>query len=297
MASSEVSTDQQLMSIWKLGGFTFWQFTKKVLQGIDEDELVARASELAFNFLLALFPILLLVFALFGLIAYRSAQLENSLLEHFSHFLPEAAFQPLSKLAMRLARSVTRGKLTFDTAVALWFGSGCLSSMISSLHAAYRVRESRSWLRIRLIALGLTIAIPILLFAALFIFLIGGNFVDWVGATFNLRSIVVIFWKGLQSMSAVLFVTLSFSMIYYCGPSLAKRQWHWFTPGSIVGTFLWLAASMGFRVYLRFFNGYTSTYGTFGAVMILLICSYVMGLAFLVGAEINATIERASTRE
>jgi membrane protein len=293
MASSADITGLQFVSIWKLGGLTLWQLTKNVLRGIHEDDLIGRGAELAFNFQLALFPILLLILALFGLFASRSSQLQSSLLSHFSNFLPSAAFEPFSRLTIGLARSATRGKLTFDMVLALWFGSGGISSMISTLNAAYRVRESRSWLRIRLIALGLTVAISILLLTALFILLMGGNVADWVGVKLHLRSIVVILWKGLQGAAAVLFVILSFSIIYDCGPSLGRRHWYWVTPGSMFGAVLWVTASVGFRVYLHFFNTYTSTYGSFGAVMILLIWLYVTALAFLIGGEINAEIERA----
>src|SRR5258708_37117892 len=84
-------------------------------------------------------------------------------------------------------------------------------------------------------------------------------------------------------------------MIYYCGTSLETRHWSHAFPGSIFGAFLWLASSAGFRLYLHFFNTYTATYASLGAVMILLVWLYVTGLAFLVGGEINAEIERAAT--
>jgi membrane protein len=293
MVSSGVSTGQQRESIWKLGGLTFRQLARKVLQGIREDDLVARSSGLAFNFLLALFPMLLLILALFGLYASRSSQLQGSLLTHFSHVLAPAAFESLSKVTIGLASNVSGRKVTFDLVLALWFGSRGIGSMISTLHVVSRVRDVRSWIRLRLIALGLTVAIPILLFTALFILLIGGNVVDWVGVKLHVTTIVVILWKALQSAAAVVFVILSFSIIYYFGPSLREHEWHWFTPGSIFGAFLWLAASLGFRYYLHFFNSYTLTYGSVGGVMILLIWLYVTGLAFLVGGEINAEIERA----
>jgi membrane protein len=293
MVSSAESRGRQFASIWKLGGLTVWQLTRNVLHGINEDDLLGRSAELAFNFLLALFPILLLILALFGLFASRSAQLQSSLLSHFSYFLPPAAFVPLSRITIGLAGNATRGKLTFDMVLALWFGSVGISSMMSTLNAAYRVRESRSWFRIRLIALGLTVAISILLFIALFLLIVGENVVAWVGVQVHLRSTFVVLWKGLQSAAAVLFVILLFSIIYNWRPSWGERHWRWVTPGSTFGAILWVAASVGFRVYLHFFNTYTSTYGSFGAVMILLIWLYVTALAFLIGGEINAEIERA----
>jgi membrane protein len=194
-----------------------------------------------------------------------------------------------------MAANATSGKLTFGIVLTLWFASGGTSSMISTLDAVYHVRESRSWFRRRIIALALTIAILTLLIASLFLVLVGGHFSDWIAIKFHLMSIVVIVWEGLQWVALVLFLTLAFSLIYYFGPSLEQRRWHWMTPGSIFGSFLWLAASAGLRVYLHFFNTYTATYGSLGAMMILLVWLYVTGLAFLIGGEINAQIERTTS--
>jgi len=99
-----------------------------------------------------------------------------------------------------------------------------------------------------------------------------------------------------QGIAAVAFVILSFSLVYYCGPTLAKRSWYSATPGSLFGAILWLVASTGFRAYLHFFNTYTETYGSLGALMILVVWLYVIGLAFLIGGLINAETERAAMK-
>ena len=281
--------------MWKLGGLTLWQFSRRVVRGTMEDDLFGRASELAFNFLLALFPLLLFMLVLFGLFASRSTELQNSLLSYFAHFLPPAAFQLLRAITAEMAENATSGKLTFGIALTLWFASGGMSSMISTLNAVYRAHESRSWFRIRIVALGLTITISVFLLTSLFIVLVGGNFIDWIGIKLHLTALGVIAWKGLQWAAVVVFLTLSFSLIYYAGPNLERRHWYWITPGSMIGGFLWLSASTGFRVYLHFFNTYATTYGSLGAMMILLVWLYVTGLAFLVGGEINAQIEQASS--
>jgi membrane protein len=287
----------QLESIWKLGGLNFWQLTSKVVVGINGDDLAGRASELAFNFLLALFPFLLFLLALFGLFASRSVELQSSLLSYFADFLPSGAFQLLAEMTVELATTTASSKLTLGIVLALWFASGGTSSMISTLNAAYRVRESRSWFKIRAIALALTIAISILLLTASFIVLVGGHAVDWIGAKLHLLSVIVLVGKALQWPAALFFVVLSFSLIYYCGPSLGKRRWYWNTPGSMVGALIWLAASVGFRVYVHFFNTYTETYGSLGTLMILVVWLYATGLAFLIGGEINAEIARAATQK
>jgi membrane protein len=294
MAPSGSSTGKQLGSIWKPGGLTFWQLVRRVVHGINDDDLFGRASELAYNFLLALFPLLLFILTLFGLFA-RGSELQRSLLSYFADFLPPPAFQLLKAIMSEMAANATSGKLTFGIVLTLWFASGGTSSMISTLDAVYHVRESRSWFRRRIIALALTIAILTLLIASLFLVLVGGHFSDWITIKFHWMSIVVIVWEGLQWVALVLFLTLAFSLIYYFGPSLEQRRWHWMTPGSIFGSFLWLAASAGLRVYLHFFNTYTATYGSLGAMMILLVWLYVTGLAFLIGGEINAQIERTTS--
>jgi membrane protein len=293
MAPSGSSTGKQLESIWKLGGLTLSQLTRRVVHGIQDDDLFGRASELAYNFLLALFPLLLFILTLFGLFA-RSSELQSSLLSYFADFLPSSAFQLLKAITIEMAANATSGKLTFGIVLTLWFASGGTSSMISTLDAIYHVRQSRGWFRGRLIALELTIAILVLLITSLFIVLVGGDFTDWIGMKLHLTSIVMTAWKGLQWAAVVLFLTLSFSLIYYFGPSLEQRRWHWITLGSIFGGCLWLAASAGLRVYLHFFNTYTATYGSLAAMMILLAWLYVTGLAFLIGGEINAQIERAA---
>jgi len=294
MAPSGPSTEKQLEPTWNLGVLTFWQLTRRVVHGIDKDDLFGRASELAYNFLLALFPLLLFILTLFGLFASRSNELQSNLLSYFAAFLPPPAFQLLKAITTEMAANATGGKLTFGILLTLWFASGGMSSMISTLNAVYHVRESRSWFRGRVIALGLTIAILILLLTSLFIVLAGEHLTDWIGIKLHLTSIVVIAWKGLQWVAVVLFLALSFSLIYYFGPSLDQRQWHWITPGSVFGEFLWLAASAGLRVYLHFFNTYTATYGSLGAMMILLVWLYVTGMAFLIGGEINAQIKRVA---
>ena len=102
---------------------TFWQLTRKVLHGIGEDDLIGRASELAFSFLLALFPSLLFMLVIFGLFVSRSSQLQSSLLSYFAHFLPPTAFQLLSKVTSELGRNATSGKfpfhIVFDIVLAL----------------------------------------------------------------------------------------------------------------------------------------------------------------------------------
>jgi len=294
MTPSSSSGELNYKTIWKLGGLTPWELLRGVARDAVEDALVARASGLAFDFLIALFPLLVFLLALFGLFASRSIQLRTDLLSYFAAFLPSLAFQLLKNTTEELAAHASGGKLTIGIVVALWFASGGMASMISALNAAYHARESRSWIKVRAIAVGLTLLISILIFSALCLVLLSGSLVDWIGTELHLASAVVAACKALQWPAAALFVVFSYALIYSCGPNAGRRRWYWITPGSAFGAFLWLAASAGFRIYLRHFNTYSAIYGSLGALIILMVWLYVAGLAFLIGGEINANIERAA---
>jgi membrane protein len=293
MPTRESPPPARTQSFWKLGGLSPWQLTRNVLRDTSANNSFGRASELAFDFLFALFPLLLFLLTLIGLFA-RGPELQTDLLAYFSDFLPATAFALLNQTALELAANASSGKLTFGILVALWFASGGVGSMISALNLAYRAEEARSWIRIRAIALVLTLLISVLLLGALFLVLVSGHAVDWLGARMGLTPEAVALWKALQWPTAVLFAIFSHSLIYYFGPNRKNRRWHWITPGSTFGVLLWLAASLGLRTYLHFFNNYSATYGSLGAVMILLVWLYLTGLAFLVGGEIDAEIERAA---
>ena len=285
----------QTRSIWRLGGLSVWQLARNVLRDISANNFFGRASELAFNFLFALFPLLFFVLTVIGVFTSHRADVQGALLAYFADFLPSAAFALLNTTVTDLAANAGSGKLTFGIVLALWFASGGVRSMISALNLAYRVQEVRSWIKVRAIALFLTLFITVLVVAASTLVLISGRAVDWLGAELSLTPEIVALWKALQWPAALAFVILSHALIYYFGPNLKNRRWHWITPGSAFGVLLWLAASLGFRAYLHFFNNYSATYGSLGAVMILLVWLYVTGLAFLIGGEINAEIERAAS--
>ena len=294
MERTKHSTRKDVKSIWKLGGLTPRQLTRNVVSGIRANNFFGRASELAFDFLFALFPLILFMLTLFGIFASHSMELQNGFLSYFAEFVPPMAFQLLKETTTELETNAGSGKLTFGILAALWFASGGVSSMISSLNLAYGVQAARSWLRMRMVAFGLTLTISISLFVALFVPLVSGDFVDWLGAKLSLPPVDVALWKALQWPAAVFFVVASYSLVYFYGQD-RKEVRHWLTPGAVFGGLVWLLSSLSFRMYLRFFNSYSLLYGSLGAVMILLAWLYLAALAFLIGAEINAHIDRAAS--
>jgi membrane protein len=296
MATSTQFATGRRESVWGLGGLTAWQLIQRVVHAAQENEILERAAGLAFDFLFALIPLLFILLAVFNLFASHSLQLRISLLAYFADLLPGLAFQLLNRTTGELATGKSVENLVVGITVGLWLASGGVAAIITSLNAAFRIKESRSWWKVRGIALALTLVISILILSALAIVLVSGKFVDWIGNQLELTSVVILMGKALQWPTALLFVIFSYALIYHFGPNFRRKIWHWITPGSVFAAFLWMAVSVGFRVYLRFVNNYTVLFGSLGAAMILLVWLYVTGLAFLLGGEINAGIERAAAQ-
>lgn len=296
MADSKLKTEDQVSTIWELGGLTVRQLSKRVFHAIMEDDLPGRASELAFNFILAIFPLFIFLLSLLGVFTLRGPTLRAGLLEHLAQVLPPDAFNLVSRTLNEIMKNASNGKLTLGILLTLYFASGGMNSMISGLNGAYALKEARSWLKVHAIAFVLTLAVSLLVIVALVSVLAGGYLANVIGAYYGLGELAIIGWKIGEGLVAVAFITFSFSLIYYFGPNVEEQHWYWITPGSIFGVLMWIGASFGFRAYLHFFNTYGKTYGSLGAVMILLMWLYVTGFSFLVGGEINAQIEHAAAQ-
>jgi membrane protein len=228
------------------------------------------------------------------LLASEGSQLRTNLFYYFQLVLPPAAYDLLVQIIREVTPSSTGGKLTFGLLFALYSGSAGMTQLMSTLNAAYEVREERSWLKVHLISLALTLAMAILLIAALFLVLAGGQVVASAGKALGFNEAAWITVKVLQWVVALAFVVFAFAAIYYFAPNVHEQHWYWITPGSVVGVAMWAIASIAMRVYLHFFNSYSKTYGSLGAVIILMLWFYLTGLSFLIGSQINATIEHAA---
>lgn len=298
LGSTESKLDpiEQISTIWSLGGLTVRQLAKKVYDGISEDYLLDRSSALAYNFILALFPLFLFLLSSFGFFASRGSTLKDHLFSYLGQVLPPSAFDVITKTLDEVTKNAGGAKLTVGIVLTLWFASGGMASMISGLNGVYEVRENRSFVKVRLIALALTLAISVLTIGALIAVLGGGVISTWIGAHLGLQEATLIMWRTAQVIAAIVLVTFAFSIVYYYGPDLEEQHWYWITPGSIIGVMVWIAASFAFRLYLHFFNTYSKTYGSLGAAMILLMWLYITGFSFLIGGEINAQIEHAAAR-
>jgi len=294
MSNSNLTVEQQISSLWDLGGLTWQELPRRVWGGVIKNDLLNRAYELAYNFLLAVFPLLLFLVAVLGIFASEGSKLQSNLFFYFQQVLPPAAYQLVVSTLKETTQNAGGVKLTFGLLFALYSGSGGMTQLISTLNAAYEVPEGRSWLKVHAISLGLTVALAVLIITALLLVLAGGQLVDVVGNGLGVSHIALIVGKICQWVLALTFVVLAFALIYYYAPDVKERHWYWITPGSVIGVLLWALSSIALLAYLHFFDSYSKTYGSLGAVIILMLWFYITGLAFLVGGEINSTIEHAA---
>src|SRR5581483_9766834 len=258
MAESRLNTKEQVRTLWQLGGLTVRQLAGRVWAELQHDDILGRASELAYNFVLALFPLLMVLVTILGMMAERGTRMRELLFYGMGNVMPGSVSELISKTINEAIQASSGGKLTLG------------------------------------IVLTLTLAISVLVIGALTVVLAGNWIADLAGSRLGIGDEVLLAWKIMQWPAALFFLVVSFALVYYFGPDVKEQHWYWITPGSLMGVLLWLAASFGFRVYLHFFDTYSKTYGSLGAAIILLIWFWVAGLAFLAGGEINAEIEHAA---
>ncbi len=283
-----------MASMWKLGGLTWKELGGRVWQQMNEDDVFGRAAQLSYYFLLALFPLLLFLMTLLGLFAGAGSELRHSLLSYLGQVMPGSATELVQKTLEEVSNSAGGGKLSFGVLAALWAASNGMGAISETLNIAYNVKESRPWWKVRLTTVGLTIALAVLIISALTLTLYGHRIAEAIAASYGFGTVFTMTWKIVQWPIVLLFILLAFNLIYFFGPDLKEQSWRWVTPGSAIAVLIWLLVSFAFRLYLNFFNSYSATYGSLGALIIMMLWFYLTGLAILTGGEVNSEIENAA---
>lgn len=278
------------------------EFLWRVWARAEEDEILGRAAQLSYYFLLALFPLLLFLITLFGYMAGAGSSLRQKLITYLGNVMPYSAFQLVVATIDQITNARGGGKLWLGLLAALWAASSGVNALAQALNAAYDVPETRSWWKVRLISIALTVAIAVLIISALLLVLYGGRLGQFLATLVDEGYFFAVVWKILQWPIALAFVFVAFALIYRFAPNVGARRRgkrlptddlrrRWLSPGVLVAVTLWLLVSLGFRLYLHFFNSYSATYGSLGAVIILMLWFYLTGTAILLGGEINCELE------
>jgi membrane protein len=293
----EIVSRSPLESLWDLQGVPARVVAGRTWKAVNADRLFGHAAELGFYFLFALFPTLFCASSILGLAAQSAHEVYARLLDYLALVIPTSALGTVLNTFNETTAASSTGKVTLGLIAAIWSASVGISAIQDTLNIVYKIEDSRSFFIARLQAIGLTVVLTIIVSLGLAC-LLGGDFIASL-ARLGLHNSLLVMAGSVAArvigwtLAAVL-LDLSFAVIYYWAPDSKKRSWHWLTPGGALGLLGWFLASLSLRVYLHYFNNYSITYGSLGAVIILLTWFYITGLMLLVGAEINSEIEAAA---
>ena len=289
--STRAAPPESRASAWALGGLGATELARRVMHEVQKDECLGRAAQLAYYFLFALFPFCLFLTTLLGYLPIPD--LLDRLLETLGPMLPGEAFQLVQDHIRQLVSGQRGGLLSFGILAALWTSSGALTAIIDSLNRAYDVEEGRPFWKVRLTAIGLTVGLSVFIMVALVLLTFGPQIGGWVADLVGLGRAFELTWNIVRWPVIVGLLVVAIALLYYFAPDV-EQEWTWITPGSALAVLGWLLASLGFAFYVNRFGSYNATYGSIGAVIVLLTWMYVTGLFVLIGGEINAEIEHAA---
>ncbi|MGH7321168.1 MAG: YihY/virulence factor BrkB family protein [Candidatus Rokuibacteriota bacterium] len=262
------------------------ELARRVWNEVRADEVLDRSASLSYYFLFALFPALLFLTTLLGLLPWR---LMDQLMEYVARVLPGDAAPLVQKTLVEIIWGAHPGLLSIGIAAALWTASSGMTAIMTALNIAFDVEDRRAWWRRRLIALALTVGFSILIPTALVLLIfgerMGQTLADWIGLGWAFRAI----WQLLRWSAVLACVLTLVGLIYSLAPA-GRRRWRWVTPGSIFAVAGWLVLSIALRLYVANYGNYNKTYGSIAGVILLLSWLYMTGVVLLVGAEIDSEI-------
>jgi membrane protein len=275
-------------SITKPDDVSWKEIFRRTLKEASNDDLLGRSAQLSYYFFLALFPMLISIIAVMSLFGHAD-YMRQRLFDFLAVALPGSAFELIQKTLVEVIQKAGGLKMSFGIIFSLWSASAGMSAIMDTLNAEYEVSESRSFIRRSATAVGLSIACTMLMVCAVTIVLAGGS----PAQAFSFETSSVLLRVAMWPIALAL-VLLAFAIIYYFAPDVKNQKWHWITPGAVVGLTLWLVVSLALKLYLHYFDRYSATYGSLGAVIVLLLWFYFTGASVLMGAEINSVLENAA---
>lgn len=268
-----------------------WEAIKRSGKEFFDDGLEDLAAALTYYGVLSIFPGLLVLASVVGLLGQSTLQ---PLLDNIAPISPGPVRTILSESVQGLQQSHSKAGLVavLGLAVALWSASGYVGAFMRASNAIYDVPEGRPVWKTIPIRLGVTVVVGILLVLSAVMAVVTGDLAHAVGHALGLESATVIAWDILKWPVLVVLVSLMFAILYWASPNARQGGFRWVSPGGLIAVLLWIAASALFALYATTFASYDKTYGTLAGIVIFLIWLWISNLSILFGAEVDAELER-----
>jgi membrane protein len=254
-----------------------------------KDHAYGRAAELAYFFLLALFPFLIFLLNAFSFMS----GLQDALLNWLSKLMPPEAMKLITNWVENVISDSSGGLLSFALFGALWAASKGMMAVIFALNTAYEVEEERSYIMTKLIAPVLTLALSVFIVGGQILIMFGDWMMIWLTGLLGLGDRFAALGGYIDYLMGLLLLIIGVGLIYHFAPN-KKRKFRLITPGAVFAVSASIIVSILFSVYLRLAPKHNAIYGSLGAVVVLLLWLYLWGLALFIGGEINSVIERAA---
>jgi membrane protein len=266
----------------------------RVKREIKQDDVPLLAAGVAFFALLALVPALVALVSVYGLVADPADIQRNveDVLAAAPTEVRDLVQSQLSSIVDSSPQGLRLGALA-GLVVALWSASSGIKHLIAAVNRAYDEDETRGFIRLRGLALILTIGAVVGLLVALYALVVAPNSLSDEGSSSVLRTTLLVVRWPLLAIAAM----VGLAVIYRYAPDRAEPRWNWVSVGAVFATLVWLAASVGFSIYSANFGRYNETYGALGAVVVMMLWLYISAYATVAGAELNAETERQTVRD
>jgi membrane protein len=274
-----------------IAGLSYIELAFEVYQKAYRDHAFGRAAELAYFFILALFPFLIFLLSAFSFMP----GLQEALLDWFAILMPPEAMKLVTGWVEKVISGSSGGLLSFGLLGALWAASKGMKAVIFALNTAYDVEEERSYLMTKIIAPVLTLSLSIFIVGGQVLIMFGDWLAIWLTNLLGLGDRFAAIGQYIDYLFGLLLLTIGVGLIYHFAPN-RKRKLQLITPGAIFAVSGSIIVSILFSQYLRFAPKHNAIYGSLGAVIVLLLWLYLWGLALFIGGEINSVIERAAGR-
>jgi len=277
------------------GASSYLGAAKRAFSEFRRHQMTDVAAALTYYAMMSLFPAVVLATSLFSLIG--DEQTVSNAVDYLARQGADADTQNAIRAVMDKIVSASGGAvsvaLAISVAIALNGASGAFGAAGRALNRVFRVEDDRGFVRKKLTDLGMTLMIVVLLLVVMAALFLGGGFAEDLLGAIGLGSTASLIWSLVRWPIALAGMLMAYALIYTYAPDVHSGRLRWITPGAVAGVAIWIAASIGFGIYIRHFSSYGAAYGAAGAVIVLLLWLWLSSCAFLYGAELNAELDRA----